>query len=163
MQKKDINLIIDNANFNFRAVGIIKKNNKILFQKRKNDKYWALPGGKISILERAKDTVIRELKEEIGLTNIKIKIKRPLWLVEYFYQLDNKKQHQYIIGYLLDINDNSNIINKDIIEGIEEDKEIIYKWININKLKTSKIKPEYLKEKLLNLDKPFEFIEEKEF
>ena len=67
MSKRDIRLMIDDVKFSSRAVGILKKNNKILFQKRKDDEFWALPGGAIEVFERAKDVIIRELEEEIGL------------------------------------------------------------------------------------------------
>ena len=160
MGKKDIRLMIEDVKFSSRAVGVLKKNNKILFQKRKNDEFWALPGGAIEVFERAKNVITRELEEEIGLTDVKV--IRPLWFVEYFFKFDRLDQHQYIIGYLLDINDNNEIINKDEIEGIEEGKNIIYKWIDINDIKDSNIKPDYLKEKLLNIKNNFEFIEEED-
>ena len=160
MSKRDIRLMIDDVKFSSRAVGILKKNNKILFQKRKDDEFWALPGGAIEVFERAKDVIIRELEEEIGLRDVEI--IRPLWFAEYFFKFDGLNQHQYIIGYLLDIDDNSCIINKDIIEGIEEGKNIIYKWIDIDEIKDAKIKPDYLKEKLVNIKSEFEFIEEED-
>lgn len=160
MSKKDIRLMIEDIKFSSRAVGVLKKNNKILFQKRKNDEFWALPGGAIEILERAKDVIIRELEEEIGLTNVEV--IRPLWFVEYFFKFDGLNQHQYIIGYLLDIDDDSELLEKDEIEGIEEGKNIIYKWIPIEEIPSAKIKPDYLKEKLLDIKDEFEFIEEED-
>ena len=158
MKSKDIRLMIDDVKFSLRSVGVLKKNNKILFQKRKDDEFWALPGGAIGVLERSKDVIVRELEEEIGLKDIKV--IRPLWFVEYFFKFDGVNQHQYIIGYLLDIDDNQEIINKDEIEGIEKDKNIIYKWIDLKDINNSNIKPDYLKEKLLTIDDTFEFIEE---
>ena len=160
MSKKDIRLMIEGVKFSSRAVGVLKKNNKILFQKRKDDKNWALPGGAIEVLERVKDVITRELEEEIGLTNVEV--IRPLWFVEYFFEFDNVKQHQYIIGYLLDIDDNNELINEEEIDGIEEGKNIIYKWIDINDIKDANIKPDYLKDKLLNIKDDFEFIEAEE-
>ncbi|MBE6139890.1 MAG: NUDIX domain-containing protein [Firmicutes bacterium] len=160
MSKKDIRLMIDDVKFSSRAVGVLKKNNKILFQKRKSDEFWALPGGAIEVFERAKNVITRELEEEIGLTNVKV--IRPLWFAEYFFKFDELNQHQYIIGYLLDIEDSNDIINKDVIEGIEEGKNIIYKWMNIDEIKDAKIKPDYLKEKLTNIKNEFEFIEEED-
>ena len=157
MGKKDIRLMIEDVKFGARAVGVINKNNKILFQKIKQDEYWALPGGAIEVLERAKDVVVRELEEEIGLTNVEV--IRPLWFSEYFFNFDNTNWHQYIIGYLLDVDDNNEITNKEEIDGIEEGKNIIYKWIDIENLKDAKIKPEFLKEKLLNIKEEFEFVE----
>ena len=132
MSKRDIRLMIDDVKFSARAVGVLKKNNKILFQKRKGDEFWALPGGAIEVLERAKDVIKRELEEEIGLKDVEV--IRPLWFVEYFFKFNDLDQHQYIIGYLLNIDDNNEIVNKEEFDGIEEGKNIIYKWININKI-----------------------------
>ena len=156
---KDIRIMIDDIKFSARAVGVIKKNNKILFQQRVGDDYWALPGGAIETLERSKDVVVRELEEEIGLKNVKV--RRPLWFVEYFFKLDGVTWHQYIIGHLIEIYDEE-IINKDIIKGIEKDKNIIYKWIDIKDIKNSNIKPNYLKEKLIDMKDSFEYIEEED-
>lgn len=108
-------------------------------------------------MERAKDVITRELEEEIGLHDVKV--VRPLWFVEYFFKFDGLNQHQYIIGNLLDIDDNNEIINKDTIDGIEEGKNIIYKWIPVDEIPTAKIKPDYLKKVLSDIDRPFEYLE----
>lgn len=155
--EKDIRLMISDVKFSVRAVGLLKKNNKILFQKRKQDEFWALPGGAIEVLEKTKDVVIRELEEEIGLTDVKV--VRPLWFVEYFFKFNEVNQHQYIIGYLLDTDDKE-IITKEEFDGIEEGKNIVYKWFDIDEIKNAKIKPDYLKDKILNIKDEFEFIEE---
>ena len=161
MDKRDIRLMIDDVKFSARAAGVLKKNNKILFQRRANDKFWALPGGAIEVMERGKDVLVRELEEEIGLTDVKV--IKPLWFVEYFFNMDNTDWHQYILGYLLDIDDENEIINVEEFPGIEEGKNIIYKWIDVDDIKNMDIKPDYLKEKLLNNDNNFEFLEETDF
>lgn len=159
MENRDIRLMIGDVKFSVRAVGVIKKNNKILFQQKQGDEFWALPGGAIETLERAKDVLKRELEEEIGLTDVKV--IRPLWFVEYFFKFKQINQHQYIIGYLLDTDD-ENIINKEEFDGIEEGKEIVYRWFDIDTIKDVKVKPNYLKDKLINIKEEFEFIEEED-
>lgn len=159
MENKDLRLMIGDVKFSARAAAVIKKNNKILFQRKKGDEFWALPGGAIETLERAKDVLKRELKEEIGLTDVKV--IRPLWFVEYFFNFKGINQHQYIIGYLLDTDDET-IINKEEFDGIEEGKDIVYKWFDIDTISEAKIKPDYLKEKLVNIKEEFEFIEEED-
>lgn len=160
MESNDIRLMINDVKFSCRAVAVIEHDGKILFQKRKNDDFWALPGGGIATLERAKDVVKREIYEETGENNIEV--NRPLWFVEYFFSFGGKKQHQYIIGYLVKINNDSKLLEKEEFDGIEEGKNIIYKWFDKNEIKNSPIKPEYLKEKLLNIKEEFEFIEEED-
>ena len=160
MEANDIRLMIGNVKFGARAVAVIKNNDKILFQKRKRDENWALPGGAIATLETGEEVVLRELEEETGETNAKI--ERPLWFAEYFFTFDNKKQHQYILGYLVNIPNDSLLLKKDEFDGIEKEKNIIYKWIETKDIKDSPIKPDFLKKKLLKISNNYEFITEKQ-
>ena len=54
LKEKDINVKIQDVLLNVRAVAIIVHDNKVLFQKRKQDEFWALPGGKIRVGETTK-------------------------------------------------------------------------------------------------------------
>lgn len=158
MEKTDIRLMIGDIKFSSRAVAVIEKNNKILFQKRKGDENWALPGGAIATMETGEEVVLRELFEETGEKNAII--ERPLWFTEYFFKFGGKTQHQYILGYLVSIPDNSSLIKEGEFDGIEEGKNIIYKWIDKKDIKKSAIKPDYLKTKLTKINKNYEFISE---
>ena len=158
MEKTDIRLMIGDIKFSSRAVAVIEKNNKIHFQKRKGDENWALPGGAIATMETGEEVVLRELFEETGEKNAII--ERPLWFTEYFFKFGGKIQHQYILGYLVNIPDNSSLIKEGEFDGIEEGKNIIYKWIDKKDIKKSPIKPDYLKTKLTKIKKNYEFISE---
>lgn len=158
MEENDIRLMIGNVKFGARAVAVIENNNKILFQKRKNDENWALPGGAIATMEKGEEVVLRELEEETGEMNAMI--KRPLWFAEYFFEFAGLTQHQYILGYLVDIPNNSKLVQNEQFDGIEEGKNIVYKWIAIDDIKTSPIKPDFLKEKLTDIKDNYEFITE---
>lgn len=46
MKSRDINIRIEDYILNCRAVAIIVNNDRILFQKRKQDEFWALLGRK---------------------------------------------------------------------------------------------------------------------
>ena len=157
---EDIRVMLGDVKFSARAVAVIIKDGKILFQKRKNDKFWALPGGAIGTLERGTEVVKRELFEETG--EAKATIDRPLWFVEYFFTFDDKPQHQYILGYLVDIPDDSKLLNSEEFDGIEEGKNIIYRWFNVKTIDKEPIKPDYLKRKLKKINKNFEFLEEED-
>jgi ADP-ribose pyrophosphatase len=57
------------------AIILENKNGQILFGKRKflpKKGFWDLPGGFVDFNEKAKNTIVREVKEELG-----IKIKDP--------------------------------------------------------------------------------------
>ncbi len=156
----DIRLIIDDVKFSCRSVGVIIKNNKILFQKRVGDEFFALPGGAIGITEKSSDVIIREIEEETGEKNAKV--IRPLWFVEYMFTFNNKRNHQYILGYLVTIPNNSKLLKNNSFMGIEECKNIYYEWISLDKLRETPIKPDYLYDKLLNIKDEYEYVYEEQ-
>ena len=50
---------------------ILNKEQELLLVLRKKDpeaNHWSIPGGKVEWMEKAEDTVIREIKEEVGVT-----------------------------------------------------------------------------------------------
>ena len=67
------------------VVGILlNKNGEILIAKRHNNQfmpgYWELPGGKIEVGEYKKDSLKRELFEELGVTVNKSSLKHTMFL-----------------------------------------------------------------------------------
>lgn len=152
---KDIKLRIEDYSFNCRAVAIIMIEDKILLQKRVNDKYWALPGGKIQIGEESNKAIYRELKEELGIDNI-INSKL-INVMENFFQFGSEKVQQYIFTYRVYLDGYDKIINNDSFSGIEEDKDLMFRWFSVKDISSDMLKPDYVREQLLELDdiKPF--------
>lgn len=66
---------------NIRAAGILIEKNQILLieQDVTQDRRWSLPGGKLEEGETLGDCVVREVKEETGLTT---KVKRLLYICD---------------------------------------------------------------------------------
>lgn len=144
----DVNIKLGDYILNCRSVGIIIGNNKILFQKKINDKYWALPGGKIKIGETGEDAIRREMNEELGISLCNVKIHS---VSENFFEINGVKYHWYIFSYILDVNKNNYIFNNEEFNGLEKN-DLIYKWFDIYKLDKSLIKPDYLYELLSGME-----------
>lgn len=149
MARTDIQFKIDDIIFNCRAVAIIICDDKILFQKRKQDEFWALPGGKIRVGEMSKETITRELKEELGL--VSFNVSDVATVSEYFFEFDKDKYHQFIFGHKVSVLNNEWILKKEEFAGIEEQENLEFRWFELNELETAPIKPDFLKEQLDNL------------
>ena len=149
MVKNDINFKIDDIIFNCRAVAIIIYDDKILFQKRKQDEFWALPGGKIRVGETTKEAITRELKEELGLVNFNV--SDVVTVSEYFFEFGKDKYHQFIFGHKVSVLDSEWIFKDETFTGIEEQENLLFKWFELNELETEPIKPDFVKEQLENL------------
>lgn len=144
MKEKDINVKIQDVLLNVRAVAIIVHDNKVLFQKRKQDKFWALPGGKIRVGEKSEDTIKRELKEELELNSFNV--ERCNSISEYFFTFDNTLIHQYIFSYVVSVDNSEWILKeKSEFEGKEKNENLVFKWFDINSLENAPIKPDFLK------------------
>ncbi len=98
------------------AGGLVQHENKYLFIKRNG--LWDIPKGKIEKNENAKETAIREIKEECGLTG-DLFIRKKLTDTYHTYEFHNKsilkKTHWYFLEY---IGDNST--KPQLEEGITE-------------------------------------------
>ena len=112
---------------------LIYNDDKILVQKRKGFKLWpgyyALPAGHIDEGENQYDALIREAKEELGITiNLKDIINCYVVLRRNYFEIDGKRLEPYI-DYYFEINK-----FEGISKIMEEDKcdELI--WVNINNL-----------------------------
>lgn len=141
---------VDNKEFTMRAAGIILNNGKVLFQKRKDDKYWALPGGKVELMEKSQDTVVREIEEELAIKNAKV--ERLLYLNELFFNFKGTDVHQVAFYYLVTLPEDAYIIGKEgIWDGVEEDKDIIYTWLELSNIENELVQPLFLNQELKNI------------
>ena len=121
------------ATFKSAVHMILKKDNKILIQKRKGTKLWpgyyALPAGHIDAGENQYDALVREAKEELGIVLNPEKILNSyIVLRRNYFEIDGIKQDPYIDYYF----------EMEEYEGIpkimEEDKCDELLWANINEL-----------------------------
>lgn len=126
--------------FNLRAVCLIVKENRILFQRFNNSDYWFLPGGRVEMMEETQETIEREINEEYGW---KVKNKRLVWVVENFFRLDNKDFHELGFYYLVEIENGIEITEADFncLEGIS-----VSRWIHLSELEQYPIVPEFLRQ-----------------
>lgn len=114
------------------AVILNQEENKVLLTKRLANKhlagYWEFPGGKIEENESVEDALVREIKEEIGIS---IQASSYLQKITHRYDSHTVTLHVY---------KTKNFIGE--INCLEVDS---YEWVNINKLDTYQLPPANVK------------------
>lgn len=148
---------VENKEFTMRSAGIILNNGKVLFQKRKGDKFWALPGGKVELMEKSEDAIVREIEEELNIKNAKV--ERLLYLNELFFNFKGTDVHQIAFYYLVSLPEDSYVIEKEgVWDGVEEDKDIIYTWLELSNIENELIQPLFLNKELQEITPVFKHL-----
>ncbi|MEK4251810.1 NUDIX hydrolase [Paenibacillus sp. FSL W7-1287] len=130
----------ESQKFSVRAVAIIIKEDRILFQQFNNSEYWFLPGGRVEMMEELHETIEREISEEYGWS---IKNKKLVWLVENFFNLDNIEFHELGFYFLVQVEDKLEIMESDFhcLEGIS-----VSRWFRISELNQHPVVPDFVKQ-----------------
>lgn len=144
------------AKFGVRSAGVLIWNNKVLMQKRVGDENYALPGGGVEKNEFSSDALLRELMEECGES--RVKIERLLFVCECNFSFNGETFQQIGFYHKLVPLEGCFLLDKESFSGIEEGKNIVYKWIDLDTIKESKIKPDFLKDRLCSLPNEVEHL-----
>lgn len=134
-----------------RTVAVLVKDNKILVQRDKGGKEYALPGGHVKIGETLEDGLIRETMEEMG---VQIKCNRLLWSEECFWEWNGKQAHNIAFYYLVELCDGFEISDNREFVSQKDNCVVVIGWMPIDKLKSITIYPEFLKEEIHRLNEP---------
>ena len=151
-----ISYLQNNIRFNYRIAGLCLSQGRILLHRAENENFWSLPGGRAELLENSRETVVRELLEETGL---QAEVKRPLWLMENFFDYNGERYHEIQFVYEISFHEQSAIMQQDVFYGEEADmQQLIYKWFQASELDSLVLRPAFLQKGLRNIPKGLEHI-----
>lgn len=150
----DISLVFGNEKFNYRVCAMMISDNKILAMRDERSPYYYLPGGRVKIRETAEHAVIREVREELGITP---RIVRPLWLNQAFFteDVDHLDYHELCIYFLMDISDTDLPARGNRFTAKEGQRTHTFEWLEFDKLKDEYFYPVFLKKDIYHLPSEF--------
>ncbi|ASS75131.1 hypothetical protein CIG75_09160 [Tumebacillus algifaecis] len=144
------------SRFNHRTAGVFIDEGHVLLHRLARDDFWALPGGRVELMENTEQTVVREMKEEIDLD---VQVERLLWVAENYFSNEQGQYHEVGFYYLLSADRTLPIYQKDVEhQGTEFGVPLIYKWFRLDELPSLRLFPAFLKEKLQQLPAHIEHI-----
>ena len=152
----------DNTCFLFRAVGIVIHDHHVLLHHAEQDNFWSLPGGRVELMERAETAIVREMREELGIA---VTIERLVWVVENFFGYKQKSYHELSCYFLLQLPEDSTLLNKtsklsgqEDFYGQETNISLIFKWFPLAQLDALELYPTFLKTSLTSLPKEIKYL-----
>ncbi|WP_102262380.1 NUDIX hydrolase [Mesobacillus jeotgali] len=143
----DATFYMEKAVFNYRVAAVMIVDNLVLIHKQANDEHWALPGGRVELQEDSQTSIVREIKEELG---IDVKVDRLLWFTENFFDYNNKNYHEIGLYYQVSPLNGRFNFNNDEFFG-EEGERLVYQWVPINTLDKIRLYPEFIRTSLSGL------------
>lgn len=115
-----------------RAV-IVSENQLVVCKAKGRDSYF-LPGGHVEFGELAKDALVREIKEEMG---VDATVGEFIDVVENIYEQDGMKHHEVNLVFSVQI-DKTNIVSQE--------EHIDFSLVDITELLNIKLLPERVKQ-----------------
>lgn len=150
----DVSFSTRKGRFNYRSAAVIIDNSRLLVcTDYLPAKY--LPGGRIKINETASDALVRELKEELGIS---AKVGRPLWITESFFTepVHGEHVHELCTYFAVDITETDLLSRGDSFKGFDDG--VSFEWIPFDKLADITLHPDFLKTRAAKLPESTEFI-----
>ena len=150
----DISFKTGDKKFNYRVCAIIISDGRILAMHDGRSPFYYLPGGRVQMSETAEGAVVREMKEELGVT---AKVVRPLWLNQAFFNEDVSKinYHELCIYFLMDVTETDLLSRGEKFTLTEGNKTLTFEWLAFERLKDEYFYPLFLKEEIFNLPSEF--------
>ena len=146
---------IGNTRFLMCARGItIHKERVLLFNVIGFD-WWALPGGRVEMLEQTEETLRREMMEELDTD---IDVGRLAWVVENFFKDGGRTFHEIGMYYLMKLPDDSSIFSEAEHTSKDDTVTLRFRWFPLSELENINLRPIFLRKGLQNIPKNTEHV-----
>ena len=143
----DLSVVLNNQKLNIRACAIIIHDNKLLVHNNVNESHVALVGGRVEIGESSEQTIKREIMEEMGK---EIEILEYVSTIENFFDADDMPYHEIMFVYRVDFKNEEDKKIVETIRNVEGEDELRYDWIDLDKIDEYPLKPNILKNMIIN-------------
>jgi 8-oxo-dGTP pyrophosphatase MutT (NUDIX family) len=126
-----------------RACAIIRQADRLLLNRFGGDSFWALPGGAVELGEFSTEALVREMREELGVT---VAIGRLLWIVENLFDYRGTSYTEY--GFYYEAGwFPSGPLPADEFAGLEPDQ--FFRWVRHEDIAALDFRPTVLRLPLL--------------
>ena len=146
----DISYQEGGGTFNYRVCAVMVHDGKLLAMRDERSPYYYLPGGRVKLGETAEDAVLRELREELGISAA---IRRPLWLNQGFFteDVDQLRYHELCLYFLIDFAGTDLLARGRSFRRDEGVHSHQFTWLSFESLADAYFYPIFLKREIFHL------------
>lgn len=138
-----------NHRFNYRVAGVAIVDGKVLIHRAENEPFWSLPGGRGEFFELSKNTLAREMMEEL---KVPVDVGRLLWIAENFYDNLTRRYHELAWYYHMTLPDSIGPSERpEPFLGDDNGVPVEFRWHPIDQLHNLIVQPRFLIEGLRKL------------
>lgn len=148
----DICIDVNEYRVNLRVAAIVQRGDEVLLCRPPGHDWWFLPGGRIKVNEDSLTAVRRELNEEIGPG---FEVQKPTAIVENFFNLDDRRFHEICTIYEV-------TWHGAALTATVEDVTEVFGWFSLAELSDVVLKPDFIKQRILNPRAELELIVNRE-
>ena len=150
----DISYRENDSKFNYRVCAVMVHERAVLAMRDERSPYYYLPGGRVKLGETAEDAVLRELREELGISAA---IRRPLWLNQGFFteDVDQLRYHELCLYFLMDFAGTDLLARGQSFRRDEGVHSHQFTWLPFESLADAYFYPIFLKEAIFHLPEAF--------
>lgn len=146
--------------FQVRASALVRSEEHVLLHRTCGDSFWTLPGGRVEFGEDSAATVVRELREELG---VQTRCLGLAFVTETFFGHLGEEFHE--VGFILfaELAQDSAQIDKSVIHpGIEADRRLEFRWFRESELQAVEVFPKFLRDAKLGAGDFPQYVVERE-
>ena len=153
-----ISFRVGDYRFHYRAAAIVRDGDYVLLHRLDGDDFWALPGGRVNPGEQAKDTIVREFREELGA---EVVCRELICVGENFFRGGAEPHHEVGFYFSASLLRPSSFWSKETVHyGVEGSKRLEFKWFRVNELASIDMRPDSLRRNLAAGSLPLHFVQE---
>jgi ADP-ribose pyrophosphatase YjhB (NUDIX family) len=143
--------------FHLRAGALVIDGGHVLLHRLEGDTFWALPGGRVHAGEQGRETIVRELLEELGLA---VQCQELACVGENFFEYEREPHHEIGLYFRVSLPPDAPINDRATTHvGVEGDRRLEFRWFALPSLHGLDFRPVALRDALATGTVPAHFVQ----
>jgi 8-oxo-dGTP pyrophosphatase MutT (NUDIX family) len=135
--ERDISIKMDENMLNVRVIFLVENKGRYLLETSSVKDIYNVLGGRMKFFESSSVAVLREIKEELGISLSENEIKL-IATIENFFKFENCQFHEFSFAFYVNLNDDYSICKQDKFANLDKPEQSFF-WVKKEELHKYKI------------------------